>query len=115
MIDEDITRGFIAENGIDVYMIDVTPAKVSLTGTYPKNITFYVMTRPGTFKPEKIIENLDSVFLFVTTYSGSNYVLSLISGTLEVGTIGGLDDNKRIYFKTEQIDNIKILKLFVPI
>lgn len=77
-----------------------------------KKVIFYTLTGQRKFEPERIVEDIDSVFLFVTTHSGSDYAVNIISGKLEIGTI---DDNKRIYFKIDQYDNIRILKLFVPI
>lgn len=106
-----ITSGFVGENGIDIYMIDIAYDSRMLF-RMSKEVTFYTLTGQRKFEPERTVEDIDSVFLFVTTHSGSDYAINIISGTLEIGT---LDDNKRIYFKIDQYDNIKILKLFVPI
>lgn len=114
ILDEDITKGFIGENGIDVYTIDMVPTKEPghRKEEYKKDVIFTTLIDQHTYRPEKVINDIYSVFLFVTTNSGSDYISNFIYGTMEIGTI---KENKRVYFKTEQIDNVKVLKLFIPI
>lgn len=41
---------------------------------YVKDVIFTTLIGPHTYRPEKVVNDIDSVFLFVTTNSGSDYV-----------------------------------------
>ncbi len=65
---------------------------------YTKEVVFNSLTEPNTYKPVKRIEDIDTVFLFVTTYFGSYFVLNVVHGGMDLGT----DKNKRIYFRIDK-------------
>jgi len=92
--EKDINSEYIYKHGDIIDRITIKEGKVFL------HITILA-------KPKEIASDIELVFVYATTFEGSNHVLAIKEGELFINEYG--------FYRTGKEDSINVLKLYIAI
>lgn len=92
--EKDINSDYIYKHGKNIDRITVKEGKVFL------HVPIFA-------KPIEIASNIELVFVYATTFEGSNHVLAIKEGELFI--------NENGFYRTGKEDSINVLKLYIAI